>query len=167
MASIRAQKGRYEIRECRSTAKGPRQFTLASFRGVLTPEILDRAEARAQLRFDRERLVARARALGVPVSRRRRFPEARALLAVLQQGGRPSPRLVGLLKRALEPLPAAPLPEHLEDAAAWMGRPETERGSALRGLLRSADRVLRSRGPLRSRARDVFPRFASREPEPD
>lgn len=165
MASIRAQGDRYEIRECINTAKGPRQFTLASFRGVLTPEILDRAEAKARLAFDRDRLIARARKLGVPVSERRRFPEARALLATLHRGGRLSPRLVGLLRDALEPLAAEPTPEHLEDAARWLGQPEAERGKALRGLLRSADRVMQSRGPLRTRARESFPRFHSRPQE--
>jgi len=165
MASIRAQRGRYEIRECINTEKGPRQFTLASFRGVLTPEILDRAEAKARLPFDREQIIARAKTLGVPVGERRRFPEARALLAALHRGGRPSPRLVGLLKRALAPLAAEPVPDHLEDAAHWLGRPESERGRALRGLLRSADRVLRSRARLRPRPREVFPHFESRPRE--
>jgi len=54
MASIRKIHGkqeqgdRYEIRECRVTERGPRQFTLVSFRGVLTPEVLDEAEERAR-----------------------------------------------------------------------------------------------------------------------
>ncbi len=162
MASIRKKRDGYEIRECLSTKKGPRQFTLASFHGVLTPEILDRAEEKARLPFDREKLVARARKLGVTVSERRRFPEARALLAVLRRGGRLSPRLVGLLKSALEPLAAEPVPEHLEDAAFWLGQPENERGKALRDLMRSADRVLQSRAPLRTRSRELFPHFHSR-----
>ena len=165
MASIRKQRNRYEIRECINTAKGPRQFTLASFKGAVTPETLDRADEKARLPFDRDQLIARAQALGVTVNERRRFPEARALLATLQRGGRPSPRLVGLLKRALEPFAEEPVPEHLEDAALWLGQPESERGKALRDLVRSADRVVQSRAPLRERARTRFPRIQSRELE--
>ena len=163
MASIRRQGGRYEIRECRVTPRGPRQFTLARFARVLTPEVLDVAEQRAERPFDRQAVGARARALGLPVTRRRRHPEARALLAALQRGVRLDPRLVTLLRDALAPLPAEPLPEHLADAAEWIGRPEAERGRALRGLLRAAGRVLASRPALRQRDEARFPRFRSRE----
>ena len=65
------------------------------------------------------------------------------------------------LRLALEPLPAAPLPEHLEDAGDWVGQPEGERGLALRGLLRSADRILRSRAAQRPMPQRPFPRFQS------
>lgn len=162
MASIRKQGRRYEIRECRSTERGPRQYVLASFTGVLTPEILDAAEAVAQRPFDRDALVARARRLGVGVSPRRRFSEARALLAAVQRGAPVDPRLVTLLREALEPLPAEPVPEHLVEAAEWLGQPEADRGRALRGLLRTADRILQSRGAgLRERDERPFPRFRS------
>jgi len=162
MASIRRQRDRYEIRECLNTEKGPRQFTLASFGGVLSPEVLDRAEDKARLPLNRAQLIARANELGIAVTLRRRFPEARALLATLQRGGRIAPGLVGLLKHALEPLASEPVPSHLEDAVDWIGQPEHRRGKALRGLLRSADRVIQSRAPLRSRTREVFPRIHSR-----
>lgn len=161
MASIRRQGRRYEIRECRSTPRGPRQYVLASFTGVLTPEILDAAEQAAQRPFDRERLVARARGLGAGVSRRRRNRAARALLASLQRGAPLDPRLVTLLREALEPLPAAPLPEHLEEASEWLGQPEADRGRALRGLLRTADRIREARGALRARDERRYPRFHS------
>ncbi|MDP6980066.1 MAG: hypothetical protein QF570_15925 [Myxococcota bacterium] len=165
MATIRKHAERYEIRECRNTKDGPRQYTLAGFSGLLTPETLDRAEARAQRPFDRERLIEKARSLDIPVTHRRRFPEARALLASLQSGARLEPGLVDLLQRALEPLSREPLPEHLEDANLWIGQAEWERGRALRGLLRSADRVLASRPALRARDSARFPRFASRDVE--
>ena len=64
MASIRSQGERHEIRECVSTERGPRQITLASFRGVLSPEVLDRAEAKARKPLNREEIAARARAVG-------------------------------------------------------------------------------------------------------
>lgn len=134
---------------------------LVSFTGLLTPEILDAAERAAQRPFDRERLVARARELGIGVSRRRRNRPARALLASLQRGAPLDPRLVTLLREALEPLPAAPLPEHLEEASEWLGQPESERGLALRGLLRTADRIRQARGPVRARDERRYPRFHS------
>lgn len=163
MASIRRQGERYEIRECIATERGPRQFVLARFRGLLTPEVLDEAEAQARRPFSRAEVMARAARLGIPVTRRRRFPEARALLARLRRGARLDPGLTRLLKQALDPLPEEPLPAHLEDAADWIGQPESERGRALRGLLRTADRIVRSRGPLlRVRPREPFPRFSSR-----
>ncbi len=37
------------------------------------------------------------------------------------------------------------VPEHLADAVEWIGRSESERGEALRDLLRVADRVMQSR----------------------
>jgi hypothetical protein len=165
MASIRVQGRRLEIRECRSTDRGPRQAVLASFSGMLTPEVLDQAEGRARRPFDREAVIARARRMGIPVTRRRRYPEARALLASLQRGGDLDPRLVTLLRDALAALPAEPVPEHLAQAVQWVGTSEIARGRALRGLLRTADRILQSRGPLRSPPARPFPRFRSR-PEP-
>jgi hypothetical protein len=161
MASIRSQGRRYEIRECLDTERGPRQHTLASFRGVLTPEVLDRAEDTARKPLSREALVARARAMGIPVTHRRRYPEARALLATLQRGGRLDPGLAALLKSALDSLPSEPAPTHLADAAEWIGQSERVRGRVLRGLVRAADRIVQSRGPLRTRPREVFPRFSS------
>jgi transcription initiation factor TFIIIB Brf1 subunit/transcription initiation factor TFIIB len=170
MASIRRlrnrQGERYEIRECLATELGPRQHTLVSFAGALTPELLDEAQERARRPFQREKIEARARAMGIPVSPRRRFPEARALLARLQRGEAPDPMLVELLRSALAPLRSEAVPSHLEDAASWIGQSERERGRALRGLLRTADRILRSRGPLRTRPREVFPRFSSERRRP-
>jgi len=161
MAAIRKQGDAYEIRECLSTARGPRQRTLARFRGVLTPEVLDRAAAAATRPFDRAALLARARELRVPVSRERRHPEARALLARLHAGEPLEPTLVALLRAALDPLEVAPVPEHLAESAVWMGRSEAARGKALRGLLRAASRVARSRGDLRVPDEEPFPRFTS------
>ena len=59
--------GRIEIRESSSTPQGPRSRTLVGFRGPLLPEHLDRAEAAARRRFDRDALARRARELGAAV----------------------------------------------------------------------------------------------------
>lgn len=162
MASLRAQGHAYEIRECRSTERGPRQYVLARFRGVLTPEVLDRAEARARRPFDRAKLLASARRRGIPVSPHRTDTAARRLLAELRAGASIEPGLVALLREALGMLEAERLPEHLVDAAEWVGRSQAERGKALRGLLRTASRIAHSTGPRRDPEERPFPRFRSR-----
>jgi hypothetical protein len=162
MASIRRQRDRFEIRECRTTPNGPRQRTLARFDHVLTPEALDEAAAHASTPFDRDALIARARARGIPVAEHCRSGEARQLLAALRAGQRLQPSIVGLLNEALGDREARTVPPHLEDAAEWLGASDAARGKALRGLLRTASRVARSRGPLREVPRSVFPRFSTR-----
>jgi hypothetical protein len=163
MASLRAQGEAYEIRECRSTERGPRQYVLARFRGVLTPEVLERAEVGAQRPFHRAKLIESARRRGIPVSPHRTDAAARRLLAELRAGGTVDPGLVALLREALAMLEAEPLPEHLDDAADWVGRGEAERGKALRGLLRTASRIARSEGATREpEPAQPFPRFSSR-----
>ena len=163
MASIRAQGGVFEIRECVSTARGPRQRALARFRGVLTPEVLDRAAAAARRPFDRTALIQRARARGIPVSERPRSGAARRLLADLRAGRSLDPSLVTLLREALAGQAGRPLPDHLVDPAEWLGHSEAARGRALRGLLRVASRVARSRAGVVETAAERFPRFDSGE----
>ena len=161
MASIRRQGDSFEIRECLATPRGPRQRPLARFRGMLTADVLDAAAAAARTPFDREALLARARRLGIPVGLERHHPEARKLLAQLRAGQPLDPTLVGLLRDALELRAAEPVPQHLRDVVEWLGRSEAVRGKALRGLLRTASRVLRSRGSLREPPPQPFPRFRS------
>jgi hypothetical protein len=163
MASIRRQGHSFEIRECLSTERGPRQRPLARFRRVLTPEVLDRAEAAARRPFDRQALLERASRQGIPIAAERRHPEARRLLAHLRAGRALDPTLVALLCDALALRASEPLPPHLNDVAEWVGQSEAVRGKALRGLLRTASRVLRSRGPLREPPVEAFPRFNSGE----
>jgi hypothetical protein len=163
MASIRRQGDAFEIRECLSTDRGPRQRPLVRFHGLLTPDILDAAAAVARRPFDREALLARARHRGIPVSLERQHADARRLLARLRAGEPLDPALVELLRRELELRAAEPVPAHLRAAAEWVGQSEAMRGKALRGLLRTASRVLRSRAPLREPPRSPFPRFSSGE----
>lgn len=161
MASIRRQGEVYEIRECEISERGPRQRALARFRRILTPEVLDRAAAAAHRPFDRAALVERARVRGIPVTESRRDNGAHALLAGLRRGARLDPVMVGLLREALNSMQARSVPEHLEDAAQWVGQSEAARGRALRGLLRTASRVARSRPALRPMPEERFPRFSS------
>jgi hypothetical protein len=163
VAYLRKRKdGRVEIRESAATPAGPRARTLAVFRGALAPDVLERAAALARRPFDRAALRERARLLGVLVSERRADAAARALLRDLRQGVSLDPALATLLREALAPLPAGPVPEELAEAAEWIGVGPQRRGAALRGLLRAADRLLRERPPRRERAAPRFPRFASR-----
>ena len=161
MASIRQQGDRFEIRECESSSIGPRQRALARFRRILTPEVLDRAAALARRPFDREALVARARERGIPVTELRRTNDAQRLLSFLRQGGQVNPVIAELLREALASRDVCEVPEHLEDAVDWLGESESARGRALRGLLRTASRVARSRGSLREPSVEIFPRFSS------
>lgn len=153
--------GRVEVREAVVTPAGPRARTLASFRGALTPDVLERAAARAQRPFDRERVLAHAQRLGIAVTARRADRPARELLARLRGGGTIDPVLACVLRDALEPLAARSVPAELAEAAEWLGEDDARRGKALRGLLRVADRIVASRGPVRAPERPVFPRFAS------
>jgi hypothetical protein len=159
---VRRGADRFEIRESFTTDRGPRSRRLVSFRGALTPDVLERAAAQATRPFDAKALMRRARTLGVPVAGRSREPEARALLARLRRGDRLDPTLAGLLRAALERLPEEPVPESLEEVADWVGASAAERGEALRGLLDLYGRIAASRPapPRREAAR--FPRIESR-----
>jgi hypothetical protein len=154
--------GRCDIRESVLTARGPRSRTLASFRGALTPEALERARRRATRPLDPARLRALAEAQGIPVSERRQDRAARELLAALRAGAEIDPALAHLLREALASRPAAPPPGPLRDVAEWIGADDAERGRALRELVRVADRIARSRAPVRERPRVRFPRIRSR-----
>jgi hypothetical protein len=152
--------GRVEIREAHSTPRGPRSRTLASFRGALTDEQLDRAESQSTRPFDREALRLRAAAIGVPVARSDADAETRALLARLRGGARIDPVLVSVLRAQLDECATAPLPDELADVIEWVGAGEHERGLALRDVLRLYDTIERSRDPVRETEAARFPRFS-------
>jgi hypothetical protein len=162
MASIRQQGDAFEIRECESSEAGPRQRALTRFRRILTPEVLDRAAVAARKPFDREALIQRARARGIPVAEARRETGARSLLGFLRRGGQLDPLVVALLREALTSMEARATPSHLADVVDWVGQSESARGRALRGLVRTASRIARSRSAVRSAPLEPFPRFSSR-----
>jgi predicted Fe-S protein YdhL (DUF1289 family) len=158
---VQRSRTRFEIRESRSTPRGPRSRVLSSFREALSRDALDRAAARATRPFDAAALIRRARTLGIPVMERSREPEARALLSRLRRGDPLDPVLAASLRRALARLPEVVLPESLEEVTEWVGASAAERGAALRQLLDLYGRIARSRPPRRRRERKRFPRFSS------
>jgi len=158
---FRRPDGRIEVREAVGTPAGPRARTLATFRGALGPDVLERAAARARRPFDPERLRANAERLGIPVTHRRGDRAARELIAHLRRGGSVDGALAALLREELARVAPPGVPAELAEVAEWVGADDARRGEALRGLLRVADRVARSRSVPRSARRAAFPRFAS------
>lgn len=158
---VRRGLDRIEIRESLATPRGPRARVLASFTGALTPDVLARAAAQASRPFDPRALVRRARVRGIEVAERSREAEARALLARLRRDDPLDRVMAGLLRRALEGVPAEEPPEALAEAAAWVGAGPAERGAALRELLDTYGTIAASRPTRRARPRERFPRFAS------
>jgi hypothetical protein len=151
--------GRVEIREAHSTPRGPRSRTLASFKGTLTEQHLDRAESASTHTLDRSALCARAKELGIPTERSRAGSHARRLTAQLRQGARLDPVLVGVLREQLDGCESAPLPDALADVVEWLGASDQERGRALRDVLRLYDRIRRSRDAVREPDAPRFPCF--------
>ena len=158
---VQRRDGRVEIREAVSTARGPRSRTLASFRGALSPEVLQRAARRAGRPFNPEPLIARAGALGVPVTDRPQNRVARELIARLRRGEPIDPVLVTILNEALAAVPAAPVPAALGEVVdvrrrkpAMAARSEHERNLPLIG-------PTPERGPVNV---EQIGRFAEREP---
>ena len=140
--------GQIEIRESRMTPRGPRSRTLASFRGPLTEALLARAEAASRGRFDRAALVAKARSLGIRCVAERADAAARELLAALRRGAPLDPVLATALDEALAGRASTPVPDELADVLEWVGASESERGRALRDVLRLYDTIARSRDPV-------------------
>jgi hypothetical protein len=154
------RQGRFEVRETRSTERGPRSRTLATFR-ELTDEVIEKARARADKPPSREELVGAARRVGAPVAPAPVNRAARDLIAELATGEEPEPRLRHLLVEAVRDGWAGPTPrpDTARSAAEWIAATPTKRGKTLVDLLLLADALPHSgrRGkPLR------FPRLESK-----
>jgi hypothetical protein len=160
---VRRQSDRIEIRESRTTPRGPRSRQLARFTGPLTPAVLARAQSRATRPFDAGSLIRRAQVLGILVRSSSPEQEARALLARLARTDPIDPVIAELLARALDGVNTAPVPEHLAEVSEWLGAPPSARGAALRDLLDTYGRIAASRPARRTRAQATFPRFSSTE----
>src|SRR3954451_12268378 len=102
---VPTKRGTFEIRESRSTAKGPRSRTLASF-DELTDEVIEKARQRASKPPNAGELRGAARRVGPPVARSRADQAARELIARLGSGEEPEPRLRRLLDAKLQQGPA-------------------------------------------------------------
>jgi hypothetical protein len=156
--------GRFEVRESRATAKGPRSRTLASFT-ELTDEVIEKARARATTTPEPSELRRAARRAGAAVRRPPAERAARELISELAKGRRLDPRLRQILLELLqngyrEDAKPSPANEAERSVALWLAATPEERGEALVDLLLLAD-ALPSAGrrgkPLR------FPRLESGE----
>lgn len=151
----RGSAGKWEIRESRTTAAGPRSHTLATF-SLLTPEVIARAQSRADRPLRAEQLRQTARRAGAPVAAPTCDRAAGELIAELTAGRRPRPELARLLIDALQSDATTPS-DHTSAASIWIGASPQKRGEALRDLLLLVDRL-----PYRERKqRARFPRIES------
>jgi hypothetical protein len=158
---------RYEVRESRSTAAGPRSRTLASFR-ELDEEAISRVQSRAKKPPSAAELRKAALRVGAPVAAPTLDRAARQTLRLLNRGESLSPQLKRLLLDSLtrngfrdEPRrgdePESGISEAARAAEQWMDAPAEERGRALRELLDLADAL-----PIAPRAESIgFPRLRS------
>lgn len=156
---VPTKRGAFEIRESRSTPKGPRSRTLASF-SELDEEAIERAEEKATKPLSAEVLKAAARRVGAPIAPEPADQAARELLAELGKGESPKPKLKRLLAAMLDDPPAAATTpaDPSRAVAMWMAATPQERGKTLVDLLLLADALphgTRRGKPLR------FPRLDS------
>jgi hypothetical protein len=147
---------RWEVRESRTTPKGPRSRTLATFRR-LTPEVVEHAASRSRGVLTAAQLRDLATRAGAPVEESAADAAAATLLGELERGRPPSAArrrmLLAALANAREPASDAELA-----VAPWLAASAEERGEALRDLLDLTD-VL----PATTRPQTVrFPRLESR-----
>jgi hypothetical protein len=157
MAYIVARSGgSWEIRESNTTPAGPRSRTLVTFR-AMTPEVIERAQARSTKHLDADELRKAVRRAGAPVAIPSSDRSAGDLLAELAAGRRPRPLLARLLVKALSS-EGAPPSDNAHAASAWIAASPEQRGETLRDLLLLVDHLPRRRARERSR----FPRIASR-----
>jgi hypothetical protein len=149
--------GTWEIRESHATPAGPRSRTLASFR-TLTPEVLERAQARSSKTLDQGELRNAAARAGAAIAVDAPDRAAVDLLSELASGHAPRPILRRLLLDALQSDRREPS-SNAQAAATWITASPQERGEALRDLLLLTDRLPPSRMPRGGRL--LFPRLSA------
>jgi hypothetical protein len=160
---VPTQRGRFEVRESRSTARGPRSQTLASFT-ELTDEVIEKARQKAAKPPSAEELRRAARRAGAPVARPPIEQAARELIAELAKGNRVDPGLRQILIELLQKgnrgdARPSPANEAACSVAIWMAATPKERGRALFDLLLLVDAL--PSGGRRSKPLG-FPRLDSR-----
>lgn len=142
--TVRKPGGRFEIRQARTTAAGPRSRTLATFR-CLDDEVLARAVSRADPPIDPAALLRSARRLGIPVivGVSAADQAARQLIAECAAGRAPSPGLAAMVADAVHA--PADIPDSVLAVSPWIAATPIERGRALYDLLLLADRLPHAR----------------------
>ena len=156
---VPTKRGKFELRESRSTPDGPRSRTLATF-GELTDEVIEKAQERAAARLDPDLVREAARRSGATVAPPPADQAARGLIAELGRGRTPEPRLRRLITTMLDQgQTAATAPSDPGVAVAeWMDSTPVERSRALVDLLLLGDALphgARQGKPL------MFPRLDS------
>lgn len=148
MASVVSRKnGSWEIRETRSTPKGPRSTTLATFR-ELNESVIEHAKARAAGLLDVSDLRRAALRAGAPIEAPLADRAARQLLAELSLGRKPQRGLRRLLADAVDPREAG-LSDAARAAQEWVAATPRQRGDTLMDLLELTDALPQRRRPDR------------------
>jgi len=167
MAYVVGTKRGYEIRESHSTPKGPRSRTLVTFK-ELSPEVVEKARARAAKPVEAGQLRDAAIRAGAPLAEEPADRAARDLMALLAEGEMLDPKLRRLLLDGLSreerrvagasaPETEAPVSDAARAAAQWIGASLEKRGGALVDLLGLADAL-----PFDIRSEAIgFPRLSS------
>ena len=145
---VPTKRGAFEIRESRSTPKGPRSRTLASFR-ELDDAVIEKARERAAKPPEPEELRQAAIRAGAPVAEEPIDRAARETLRLLAVGAALDPMLRRLLLDALQAedrragadlnVPRPDISDAARSATQWIGATPEARGEALRELLDLAD----------------------------
>lgn len=161
---VPTKRGAFEVRESRSTPKGPRSRTLASFR-EMSDEVIEKARSRAAKPPTAAELRAAAARAGAPVAGAPVDRAARETLRLVAGGQPLDPMLRDLLLDALSPRSngdlldraSAPVSDAARSATEWIGASPERRGEALRDLLELADAL-----PVRIRSEQIgFPKLRS------
>lgn len=132
------KRGEFEVRESRSTPRGPRSRTLVTFK-ELSDEVIEKAQAKAGKPPSAEELRSAARRAGAPVAPEPVDRSARELISELGKGRHLDPALRHVLLDLLAddgPRSASDAPHSI---AEWMSATPGERGRALVDLLELAD----------------------------
>jgi hypothetical protein len=163
---VLTKRGAFEVRESRSTDKGPRSRTLASFR-QLDDEVVRKVRERAAKPPEPEELRQAAIRAGAPLSVEPADRAAGELLRLLATGKSVDPKLRTLLLDALEreerraggsrKRSRAAVSDAARAASQWIGASLELRGEALGELLGLADAL-----PFEPRSEELdFPRLRS------
>jgi hypothetical protein len=159
---VPTKRGRFEVRESRSTPNGPRSRTLVSFK-EMDDEVIEKAIARSAKPLDPSELRSSALRAGAQVALPEVDQAGRKTLRSLSRGARLDPMTRRLLLDALgnwgraDEASSEEISDTARAASQWIGSDPEERGQALCDLLELADAF-----PVRLRPAEIsFPRLRS------